>query len=134
MIRDEGPIVEQAAIGIYLPPIIANTSGTSVDLLISGGVSPLVETLYLQKSVPPGNPPIGNIAPAGILNGLTITKNSPLTESFSTPGLYDSWFRQTNPGDGTNGAYSYHVIPSMPGRIVSPAQALRLLTCSPHEP
>jgi hypothetical protein len=68
-----------------------------------------VETLYLRKSVPPGNPPVGNIPPAGILKRLWITDYSPLAEAFSTPGLYDSWFRPTNPGDGTYGAYSYHV-------------------------
>ena len=68
-----------------------------------------VDTLYLKKSVRPGGAPYGNIAPAGILKRLTISNYSPLAEAFSTPGLYDSWFRPTNPGDGTNGAYSYRV-------------------------
>jgi len=85
-----------------------------------------VETLYLYKSVPPGNPPIGNIPPAGIEKRLRITDQSPLAESFSTPGLYDSWFRPTNPGDGTHGAYSYHVYGTVhagPNSITCPGSA-----------
>jgi hypothetical protein len=66
-----------------------------------------VDTLYLLKSVPPGDPPIGDIPPKGILKRLRITDLSPLKEAFATPGLYDSYFRPTNPGDGTHGAYSY---------------------------
>jgi hypothetical protein len=68
-----------------------------------------VEALYLQKSVPPGGAPIGNIAPAGIITKLRITDSSPLNEAFGRPGVYNSYFRPTNPGDGTNGAYGFHI-------------------------
>ncbi|MGH6812581.1 MAG: hypothetical protein ACREDM_09620 [Methylocella sp.] len=85
-----------------------------------------VETLYLFKSVPPGDPPIGDIPPAGIEKRLRITDRSPLAEAFSTPGLYDSWFRPTNPGNATHGAYSYRVygmVHAGPNSITCPGSA-----------
>ena len=68
-----------------------------------------VEALYLYKAVPPGGAPIGNIAPAGIQKRLQITDSFSLKEAFSSPGTYNSYFRPTHPGDGTNGAYGYHI-------------------------
>jgi hypothetical protein len=68
-----------------------------------------VEVLYLAKSVPPGGAPIGDIRPDGIKKWLRITDSSPLNELFGTPGTYNSWFRPTSPGDGTRGAYGFHI-------------------------
>ncbi len=68
-----------------------------------------VEALYLAKSARPGDAPIGDIPPPGIKSRLRITDYSPLKEAFSAPGSYNSWFRPTNPGDGTRGAYGFHI-------------------------
>ncbi|MGB6176303.1 MAG: hypothetical protein WBF43_08180 [Methylocella sp.] len=67
-----------------------------------------VDALYLFKSVPPTGP-FGSIAPTGIITRLTLTNQSPLAEAFSSPGTYDTYYRPTNPGDGTKGAYAFHV-------------------------
>jgi hypothetical protein len=85
-----------------------------------------VETLYLYKAVPPGGSPIGNVPPAGIEKRLQITDSSPLKEAFSGPGIYNSWFRPTHPGDGTNGAYGYHVYGTVhagPNSVTCPGSA-----------
>jgi hypothetical protein len=67
-----------------------------------------VDALYLKKSVPPTGP-FGSIAPVGIITQLTLTNQFPLQEAFSSPGTYDSYYRPTHPGDGTKGAYAFHV-------------------------
>ncbi len=85
-----------------------------------------VEALYLQKSVPPGGAPIGNIVPAGIVKRLRITDSSPLDEAFGRPGTYNSYFRPTNPADGTNGAYGFHVFGSVhagPNSVTCPGSS-----------
>jgi hypothetical protein len=67
-----------------------------------------VDALYLFKSVPPTGP-FGSIAPVGIITQLTLTNQFPLQEAFSKPGTYDSYYRPTHPGNGTKGAYGFHV-------------------------
>ena len=70
--------------------------------------------------------PIGNIAPAGIITKLRITDSSPLIEAFGRPGVYNSYFRPTNPGDGTNGAYGFHVHGSVhagPNSVICPGSS-----------
>jgi hypothetical protein len=45
----------------------------------------------------------------GIIAQLTLTNKFPLAEAFSSPGTYDSYYRPTHPGNGTKGAYGFHV-------------------------
>lgn len=93
------------------PPII----GEPIDVNGTAGksdpdtVNLKVEALYLYKAVPPGDPPVGDIPPAAIERRLQITDSYPLKEAFSSAGTYNSYFRPTHPGDGTNGAYGFHV-------------------------
>jgi hypothetical protein len=67
-----------------------------------------VDALYLFKAVPPTGS-FGGIGPVGIIAQLTLTDGYPLAELFSGPGTYNSWYRLTHPGDGTKGAYGFHV-------------------------
>jgi hypothetical protein len=87
-------------------PIDDNGTATASD---PDSVNLKVQALYLKKAVPPTGP-FGSIAPAGIIAKLTITDGSPLAESFSGPGTYNSYFRPTHPGNATTGgAYGFHI-------------------------
>src|SRR5664279_3332425 len=91
---------------VLVQPIDVNGTASAAD---PDTVNLKVEALYLSKAAPPGGAPIGNVIPAGVQKKLLITAASPLKELFNSPGTYNSWFRPTHPGDGTSGAYGYHV-------------------------
>jgi methionine-rich copper-binding protein CopC len=92
-----------------------------------------VDALYLFKSVPPTGP-FGSIAPVGIITQLTLTNQFPLQEAFSSPGTYDSYYRPTHPGNGTKGAYGFHVYGTVHERLVkSDPPARAVLATAPKE-
>jgi len=97
-----------------------STTGTTVNIglpIDTGGTSTAIDpdavnlkvaALYLKKAVPPTGPN-GSIAPVGIIAKMALTDAFPLGELFSSPGTYDSSYRPTHPGDGTTGAYGFHI-------------------------
>lgn len=69
-----------------------------------------VDALYLKQVVKPGGT-LGEIPPTGILARSRISTTAfPLREAFGEPGVFNTHFRPTHPGNPTDGgAYGFYI-------------------------
>lgn len=85
-----------------------STRGTA-SLSDKDTVSLEVDALYLKQVVKPTGPLGENTLP-GILARKTLTTAMPLREAFGEPGVFNTHFRPTHPGNPTDGGgYAFYI-------------------------